>query len=148
MEIGVIGEVTNNVTVIESNTDVTAIESNVGVTVIESNIADGNIVKGNIEGNVKVDNVECGNSSTVILVPVVTKTMESLMCKITSKMIDIHCKTCDICEQRRYFMETLYKLDMYKNVDAHLNDIDGRDKLCDELYDECKKCFITTNNLL
>ena len=108
---------------------------------------------GNVQENDMI--VECDNTSPVVNVSannnaqtIVQSDRTTVLKKISPKMIQNHTKTCGACERRRQFMEDLYKLDMYgKDVNRHLHEIEGRDRMLDELFEESKQCFILTYNL-
>jgi hypothetical protein len=60
--------------------------------------------------------------------------------RIPIKMIDYHTRVCSACEQRRNFMETIYKIPMdpEKNCDEFM----ARDEMLDNIILECRKCFV------
>ena len=65
--------------------------------------------------------------------------------KIPAKMIDYHTKICDECEERRAFMKRLYQIEM--DPERNSSEIKARDKMLDNLFAECRWCFIKTNGL-
>lgn len=57
--------------------------------------------------------------------------------KVSPSLIDKHTKSCIECEKRRAIMMKLYKI-----VTFNINEIVARDKLLEQLYDDCCTCFV------
>ena len=64
---------------------------------------------------------------------------------IPAKIIDYHTKICKECEERRFFMQRLYNMEM--DSERNANEINARDEMLDNLFTECRWCFIKTNDL-
>lgn len=58
------------------------------------------------------------------------------------KMIEVHTESCDACTKRRGLAHLVlaYQMDPFKNLD----EIIARDKLIDQLFADCEKCFRKT----
>jgi hypothetical protein len=62
--------------------------------------------------------------------------------KIPIKMIDLHTRGCCECENRRNFMERIYKIPM--DPEKNYDEIMARDHMLDDIILECRKCFVKT----
>lgn len=65
--------------------------------------------------------------------------------KIPVKMLDFHTKICQACQDRNNFIKELYSIPF--KPEQHVDEIISRDQMLEEMIDECRKCFVKTNNL-
>jgi len=65
--------------------------------------------------------------------------------KIPTRMLDFHTKVCKECQERNNFVKELYQIPFRPETQS--GEILARDQMLEDIIEECRKCFVKTNNL-